>query len=231
MEPRRARAGAAWPRRSTAAAIIVALFAWPASLHGVALAFNGHLAASTRRHAVLGAAAAQLVMARTQPVEALDREELAVGITESQSTRTAAASPRGGTVRTPSGLQYEDIRVGTGEFPQPGTKVTVDYVMQTTGARYGSKIDSTKDREAPFSFVLGDKKVIEGLQEAVLTMKAGGIRRVFIPEKLGYTDDSKQPVPPGFGEFQRFKNIYLNPNRAYKPDLVFDLKLFKFQGS
>ncbi|CAJ1350891.1 unnamed protein product [Effrenium voratum] len=128
----------------------------------------------------------------------------------------------------PSGLQFADVRLGTGESPKNGTKVTIDYVMMTTGARYGTKIDSTKDRDAPYTFLVGDESIIRGLTEAVLTMREGGIRRIVVPQSLGYTDESKQPVPPNFAEFQRFRNIYLNPNRVYQPDLVMDVKLFTF---
>ena len=45
----------------------------------------------------------------------------------------------------PSGLKYADVKPGSGLSPAKGTKVTIDYVMMTTGARYGNKIDSTKD--------------------------------------------------------------------------------------
>ena len=38
------------------------------------------------------------------------------------------------------------------------------------------------------------------------------------------------PIPPNsaesIGEFQRFKNIYCNPDRQYQPDLVMDVKLY-----
>jgi hypothetical protein len=37
------------------------------------------------------------------------------------------------------------------------------------------------------------------------------------------------PIPPAsgaMGEFQRFKNIYCNPDRVYQPDLVMDVKLY-----
>jgi hypothetical protein len=37
------------------------------------------------------------------------------------------------------------------------------------------------------------------------------------------------PIPPSseaLGEFQRFKNIYCNPDRVYQPDLVMDVKLY-----
>ena len=104
--------------------------------------------------------------------------------------------------------------------------------MQTSGARYGSKIFSTKDSDEPFSFRLDDVSVIAGLREAVSTMKPGGVRRAYIPQSLGYTktDESLQPVPPEFAAFQRWKNIYANPNRPYQPDLILDLKLFKSAG-
>ena len=71
-------------------------------------------------------------------------------------------------------------------------------------------------------------------------MKPGGIRRVVIPPALAYqglmslkeecgTKGTFGPVPPvqeAFEEFQRFKNIYCNPNRAYQPDVVVDIKLY-----
>ena len=56
----------------------------------------------------------------------------------------------------------------------------------------GGKIYSTKDSKMPFSWVLGDGSVIEGLEIAVLgrggipPMKPGGVRRVLIPQPLGY---------------------------------------------
>ena len=34
----------------------------------------------------------------------------------------------------------------------------------------------------------------------------------------------------GAGEYQRFKNIYCNPNRPYQPDLVLDVRLFGRKG-
>ena len=150
------------------------------------------------------------------------------------AARAAAAPPSSEpeTVALASGLSYQDFKVGPGSAPAKGQRVTVDYVMSTTGARYGAKIYSTKSAEAPFSFVLGDPSVIAGLNEAVATMKGGGVRRVYVPASLGYTSlaaESQQPIPPSetaFGEYQRWKNIYANPRRPYQPDLVLDVKLF-----
>ena len=149
------------------------------------------------------------------------------------STNTVLAEEEPVMESTSSGLRYQDFKVGTGSTPRQGQRVTIDYVLQTTGARYGSKIDSTKDRNEPFSFTLGDDDVIKGLQEAVATMKGGGLRRIYVPQSLGYTSQAKElqrPIPPGFAEYQRWKNIYANPNRPYQPDLVIDVKLFKFKA-
>ena len=50
-----------------------------------------------------------------------------------------------------SGLQYADVKKGSGSSsPTDGQNVSIDYVMSTTGARYGSKIYSTQDAGAPY---------------------------------------------------------------------------------
>jgi len=147
---------------------------------------------------------------------------------------------------SPTGLQYADVKIGASSTPSPsdGQIVSIDYVMSTTGARYGSKIYSTVDAGAPYRWKLGDGSTIPGLEEAVKGMNPGGIRRVIIPSKLAYQPASSTPtsiiqecesgkglgpIPPvasAVGEFQRFKNIYCNPDRQYQPDLVMDVKLY-----
>ena len=137
-----------------------------------------------------------------------------------------------------SGIQWADAKVGTGATPSQGQTVAIDYVLSTTGARYGSSIYKTADKGAPYRWTLGDGSTIKGLEEAIIGgegmtgMKSGGIRRVVIPSDLAYqkltefSEDCGQkntfgPVPPpgeAFEEFQRFKNIYCNPNRQYQPD-------------
>ena len=86
-----------------------------------------------------------------------------------------------------SGLQFEDIIVGTGAEAQPGRNVTVHY----TGWLYedgeqGEKFDSSKDRGEPFIFPLGSGMVIKGWDEGVQGMKEGGQRTLIIPANLGY---------------------------------------------
>ena len=159
-----------------------------------------------------------------------------------------------------NGLEYADSKVGSGSPFKADQRVAVDYVMSTTGARYGTKIYATKDRDEPYTWVLGDGSTIKGLEQAILggdgvpPMLPGGVRRLFVPQELAYIDKARPnknslqlqnceqgtgPVPPntpgksgdmGAGEYQRFKNIYCNANRPYQPDLVLDVKLFGRKG-
>lgn len=86
-------------------------------------------------------------------------------------------------VKTPSGLQYEDMVAGSGTSPSPGKKVTVHY---TGWLADGTKFDSSVDRNEPFVFQIGVGQVIPGWDEGVMTMKIGGKRKLIIPANLGY---------------------------------------------
>jgi peptidylprolyl isomerase len=89
--------------------------------------------------------------------------------------------------KTPSGLQYEDTKVGTGASPQKGQTCVMNYTgwLWENGAK-GKKFDSSLDRGTPFSFPIGQGRVIKGWDEGVATMKVGGKRTLLIPPDLGY---------------------------------------------
>ncbi|MES1981970.1 MAG: FKBP-type peptidyl-prolyl cis-trans isomerase [Pseudomonadota bacterium] len=87
------------------------------------------------------------------------------------------------TITTASGLQYEEITVGTGETAAAGQTVTVHYTGWLTN---GKKFDSSKDRNDPFQFHLGAGEVIRGWDEGVQGMQIGGVRKLTIPPALGY---------------------------------------------
>jgi peptidylprolyl isomerase len=97
-------------------------------------------------------------------------------------------------VTTPSGLKYIDLVEGTGETPQAGQTVVVHY---TGTLEDGTKFDSSRDRNSPFSFPLGLGRVIRGWDEGIITMKVGGQRQLIIPPELGYgTRGAGGVIPP-----------------------------------
>lgn len=86
-------------------------------------------------------------------------------------------------VTTASGLKYRDLEAGQGQTPQNGQSVTVHYTGTLTN---GSKFDSSRDRDRPFTFRIGVGQVIKGWDEGVATMRVGGRRELLIPPELAY---------------------------------------------
>jgi len=122
----------------------------------------------------------------------------AAGTATLNTERISAADPLTFRSSGPPGFQFADVKMGSGTPPAAGQRVAIDYVMSTTGARYGSKIDSTVDRQAPYTWTLGDGSTIAGLElaiqggDGVPPMLPGGVRRVIIPSNpesnLAYSD-------------------------------------------
>jgi peptidylprolyl isomerase len=88
---------------------------------------------------------------------------------------------------TASGLQIVDTKVGTGASPKSGQICVMHYTgwLDENGQK-GKKFDSSVDRNEPFEFPIGQKRVIAGWDEGVASMKVGGKRTLIIPPAQGY---------------------------------------------
>ena len=96
--------------------------------------------------------------------------------------------------RSDSGLYTQDQVVGTGATAEAGRFVEVHY---TGWLANGYQFDTSRDRNQPIDFRLGQGNVIQGWEEGLLGMKVGGKRRLVIPSKLGYGSRGSYPsIPP-----------------------------------
>ena len=83
-------------------------------------------------------------------------------------------------------LQIRDLIEGDGPTAQSGQQAVVHYVGVAHST--GEEFDASYNRNAPFTFPLGEGRVIAGWDQGVQGMKVGGRRRLVIPPHLAYGD-------------------------------------------
>ncbi|KAF5746276.1 peptidyl-prolyl cis-trans isomerase FKBP62-like [Tripterygium wilfordii] len=93
------------------------------------------------------------------------------------------------------GLKKKLVKEGEGwDTPDNGDEVEVHY----TGTLLdGTKFDSSRDRDSPFKFTLGQGQVIKGWDQGIKTMKKGENAIFTIPPELAYGESGSPPtIPP-----------------------------------
>lgn len=89
-------------------------------------------------------------------------------------------------------LVIEDVTVGTGEAVVAGNTVVVHYVGRLQS---GEEFDNSHKRGEPFTFTVGEGRVIAGWEQGLLGMKVGGKRILVIPAELAYGNRAVGPIP------------------------------------
>jgi FKBP-type peptidyl-prolyl cis-trans isomerase FkpA len=116
--------------------------------------------------------------------------------TAPSATASAQAPPSLPALPVPPDQQMGMVTTtpGNGPVAKVGDRVSVHYVGTLTD---GSKFDSSRDRNQPFQFVLGQGQVIKGWDQGVAGMKVGEKRKLTIPPAMAYGPQGRPPkIPP-----------------------------------
>jgi FKBP-type peptidyl-prolyl cis-trans isomerase len=91
-------------------------------------------------------------------------------------------------------LQTEDLKVGTGDLAMVGKRIKIHY---TASVYQGQIFESTREKNSPLSFRLGNGETIAGFEQGIPGMKVGGIRILTMPPDMGFgKSGSSQRIPP-----------------------------------
>ncbi len=91
-------------------------------------------------------------------------------------------------------LKTEDLVVGTGVEAKKGKTVTIHVLGKTAD---GHVFENTKSRGEPLKVVLGEGRVIPGLEQGIYGMLVTGKRRITVPPALGYKNqEAGGLIPP-----------------------------------
>ena len=126
------------------------------------------------------------------------------------TTTPGIIPPVSGTPRELGSLRVIDVTEGTGAQYAPRKCV---YTHYTGWLSDGTRFDASRDTNRlgipgqPVSFVQGKKQVIDAWDLGFDGMRVGGVRRLFVPWRLGYGARGNPPVIPP------------------RSDLVFDVEL------
>ena len=104
----------------------------------------------------------------------------------------------GGFMTTVGGVEYKDLKPGTGERAEVGDVATIQFAgwLEEKGGK-GRELYDTHTRGDTVYFVIGTDKVMQGWNEGVIGMRPGGKRLVKVPPELGYGSRGVQDfVPP-----------------------------------
>ena len=94
------------------------------------------------------------------------------------------------------------IKVGDGPNPEIGFQVVVDYIaMNEQGLIFDNSLEKGKPNDIRITGDATSALVIAGLDEGILTMKSGGIRRLYIPVRRCKLDPNLKAT--------RFQNLIL----------------------
>ncbi len=148
-----------------------------------------------------------------------DRENIrALATSGAEANHRAAArflaenGKKPGVITTKSGLEYQELKAGSGESPRANDSVVVNYRGTLLD---GTEFDSSYKRGEPATFEVD--RVIPGWTEALQLMKPGARWKLFVPPQLAYDLRSRPPIPPGLMLIFEVELMSVKPAAAASP--------------
>lgn len=86
----------------------------------------------------------------------------------------------------------DDVVIGEGPEVKAGDSISVNYIGTLQN---GQQFDNSYTTGTPFTFTVGEGRVIKGWDEGVVGMKKGGQRILVIPADLAYGTKAVGPIP------------------------------------
>lgn len=120
-------------------------------------------------------------------------------------------------VTLPSGLSFQDIKVGTGPAPPIGYQIVLHYILMTPEGRI---ISNSLEKGTPYDIRVGTGQVVAGLDEGLKTMRVGGIRRMYVPGPLSFPKGL--PAGPGRPRVPPESPVIFDVQLLYIPGLEMD---------
>eukprot|EP00747_Dinoflagellata_sp_TGD_P187227 gnl/TRDRNA2_/TRDRNA2_44769_c0_seq1.p1 gnl/TRDRNA2_/TRDRNA2_44769_c0~~gnl/TRDRNA2_/TRDRNA2_44769_c0_seq1.p1 ORF type:complete len:303 (-),score=32.72 gnl/TRDRNA2_/TRDRNA2_44769_c0_seq1:74-982(-) len=122
-------------------------------------------------------------------------------------------------VKTDSGLEYSDLVVGKGANAKVGFQAVINYEIYTDADAtklYASTL-ATKGGTGPVDTRVGAGALIKGMEEGILSMKSGGVRRLYVPGDLAWPKGL--PAAPGRPRVQPNTPVVVDVQLLYIPGL------------
>ncbi|MBP1634093.1 MAG: peptidylprolyl isomerase [Acidobacteria bacterium] len=127
------------------------------------------------------------------------RSFLPAGLAVAVSFVLAACGDDSPTAPSSGVYSQTDVTVGTGAESTVGKTVKVHYTgwlwAPAKPEQKGLEFETSRTGE-PLQFTVGAGQVIKGLDQGVVGMKVGGLRRLVVPPSMAYGMSRNGPIPP-----------------------------------
>ena len=133
------------------------------------------------------------------------------------------------------GVKVKDFRIGTGDLSITSTSQRVNIqcsgrLLNLNGVMFYNTKNNNPDGfgAIPLIIDLGKGQALPGLEQGLIGMKKGGIRRIIVPQELAYNKyPDLEPQPTNANDQRALDSVVKNPRRDGA--ILFDVQVERFK--